>query len=96
MLRIWHATALCLCPPDTAYVSSSTKTYRLRPASSCATRHEADTAADEALAGVDDPALLAAAVHDERALVTRDLDLADFRRYPPEMPAGIVVLRPHD
>lgn len=58
--------------------------------------HVVDTTSDEGLAGAEDAAVLAGAVRDRRALVTLDLDLADFRRFPPEATSGILVLRPRD
>lgn len=58
--------------------------------------HEAETAVAEGLGGAPDSQVLKAAIAEDRALVTLDLDFADFRRYPPAEAAGILVLRPHD
>jgi predicted nuclease of predicted toxin-antitoxin system len=55
--------------------------------------HQADTAADEGLAGADDARLAAACVGDVRAIVSADTDFADIRAHPPSDHLGIVVLR---
>ena len=55
--------------------------------------HDAALARDEQLAGVEDEALLLAAITEARALVTFDLDFADIRRHDPLGTPGIVVLR---
>ena len=55
--------------------------------------HDAALARDEQLAGVDDEALLGAAVTEARALVTFDLHFSDIRRHDPSGTPGIVVLR---
>ncbi len=55
---------------------------------------QADTVADEGLTGADDSALAAGSRSEGRVLVTRDLDFANIRAYPPAEYAGIIVLRP--
>jgi predicted nuclease of predicted toxin-antitoxin system len=55
--------------------------------------HDAALARDEELAGVDDEALLGAAVREGRALITFDLHFSDIRRHDPSATSGIVVLR---
>jgi len=56
--------------------------------------HDADTVYDEDLAGQPDEVVLAAAVSENRLLVT--LDFSDLRAYPIGTHCGIVVLRPLD
>jgi predicted nuclease of predicted toxin-antitoxin system len=55
--------------------------------------HDVVTAEDLGLQRADDSLLLAKSVELNRAFLTRDLDLADLRYYPPAYTAGIVVLR---
>jgi len=55
--------------------------------------HEADTVADEGLAGGADAELAARCQAERRAILTFDLDFADLRQYPPEQYAGLLVLR---
>ncbi|MHB1928507.1 MAG: DUF5615 family PIN-like protein [Acidimicrobiales bacterium] len=55
--------------------------------------HEADTVYDEDLAGQPDEVVLAAAISEDRVLVTLDLDFSDLRAYPIGTHCGIVVLR---
>lgn len=55
--------------------------------------HDVDTVVDEALGGAGDPDVLAAAVREDRFVVTLDRGFGDVRRYPPGTHAGIVVLR---
>ena len=58
--------------------------------------HDVTTADEEGLAGAADQPLLTAAAGEGRALLTFDLDFADFRHYPPGSHAGIVVFRLRD
>lgn len=58
--------------------------------------HDVATAQEEGLGGAADDALLAAAVSEDRAVLTLDLDFADVRRHDPVRTAGIIVLRLHD
>jgi predicted nuclease of predicted toxin-antitoxin system len=58
--------------------------------------HEAADVVQEGLGGEDDPPVLAAAVSEDRILLTFDLDFADIRQYPPGTHAGIVVFRLRD
>lgn len=56
--------------------------------------YEADTVADERLAGADDTVIASRSRSDDRVLVTLDLDFSNVRAYPPAKHAGIIVLRP--
>lgn len=58
--------------------------------------HDVDTVPDEDLTGASDPDVLAAAVTDERALVTCDLGFGDPRTYPPGSHRGVILLRLRD
>lgn len=58
--------------------------------------HDVDTVPDEHLAGRPDADVLAAAVTNERALVTFDLGLGDPRAYPPGSHRGVILLRLRD
>jgi predicted nuclease of predicted toxin-antitoxin system len=55
--------------------------------------HQVEFCRDIGMANALDEAIAAHARETQAALVTRDLDFADVRRYPPEQHAGIVVLR---
>lgn len=55
--------------------------------------HDAIFARDIGLSAASDEQIAAYARAQGCALVTRDLDFADVRRYPPQHYAGIVVLR---
>jgi predicted nuclease of predicted toxin-antitoxin system len=55
--------------------------------------HQVEFARDIGMASSPDEAIAAHARETQAALVTRDTDFADVRRYPPEEHAGIVVLR---
>ena len=55
--------------------------------------HEVEFARDIGLAAAPDQDIAARAKTTAAALLTRDLDFADIRQYPPEDYAGIVVLR---
>jgi len=54
---------------------------------------EADTVADERLAGADDFVIAYKSRAEDRALVTLDLDFSNVLAYPPAEHAGIIVLR---
>ena len=56
--------------------------------------HEADTVPDEGLMGAPDSLLLERARDEERVLLTMDKGIADVRRFPPRLYAGIVLFRP--
>lgn len=56
--------------------------------------HDAETAADEGLAGSTDEVLGAAAAKEGRLLLSLDVGFADLRRFPPGSHSGIVVFRP--
>lgn len=58
--------------------------------------HDVDTVADENLKGRPDPEVLAAAVADQRALITCDLGFGDPRTYPPPSHRGVILLRLRD
>jgi predicted nuclease of predicted toxin-antitoxin system len=58
--------------------------------------HDTVFARDVGLSAATDEQLAAQARARGCALVTRDLDFADVRRYPPQQYAGIVVLRVPD
>lgn len=55
--------------------------------------HEVEFARDIGLGNASDEAIAARARDTGAVLVTRDLDFADVRQYPPEHYEGIVVLR---
>lgn len=55
--------------------------------------HEAEFARDIGLGDAPDRAIAAHAQATQAALLTRDLDFADVRNYPPEQYSGIVVFR---
>jgi predicted nuclease of predicted toxin-antitoxin system len=54
------------------------------------------TVIDEGLSGATDVDVLAAAVAEDRALVTMDLDFANPIRFPPHDTAGIAIQRTRD
>jgi predicted nuclease of predicted toxin-antitoxin system len=56
--------------------------------------HDVHTVWDEALAGMPDLDVSAAACVERRILITLDTDFANVHAYPSERFAGIVVLRP--
>lgn len=58
--------------------------------------HEAEFARDIGLGAAPDRAIAAHAQATQAALLTRDLDFADVRNYPPEQYSGIVVPRRDD
>jgi predicted nuclease of predicted toxin-antitoxin system len=58
--------------------------------------HDVHTVIDEGLSGANDVDVLAAAVAEDRALVTLDLDFANPIRFPPHETAGIAILRTRD
>jgi predicted nuclease of predicted toxin-antitoxin system len=58
--------------------------------------HEVDTVGDEQLVGRPDEDVLAAAVQDDRALVTFDLGFGDLRGYPAGSHRGVILLRLRD
>lgn len=55
--------------------------------------HQVEFARDIGLAAASDEQIAARARETGAALLTRDLDFADVRRYPPDQYPGIVVLR---
>ena len=56
--------------------------------------HEADGLHDEGLIGAPDNVVLDLVRRENRVLLTLDKGIADVRAYPPEVHAGIVLLRP--
>lgn len=54
---------------------------------------ECHTVRDENLSGADDPDVLAAAVAEDRILVTLDRDFTNVILYPPEATAGVAVVQ---
>jgi predicted nuclease of predicted toxin-antitoxin system len=56
--------------------------------------HDADTVADERLAGAEDPAVVTAACAAGRILLTLDKAIANVRRYPASEHTGVVLFRP--
>ncbi|MGH9817052.1 MAG: DUF5615 family PIN-like protein [Candidatus Acidiferrales bacterium] len=56
--------------------------------------HDVSTAADENLLGKPDSEVAAAAIREQRVLLSLDLGFADIRDYPPGSHPGIVVFRP--
>jgi len=55
--------------------------------------YEVEFSRDIGMANDSDEAIAARARETQAALITRDLDFADIRRYPPILYAGIVVIR---
>jgi predicted nuclease of predicted toxin-antitoxin system len=55
--------------------------------------HEVEFARDIGLGAAPDEQIAAYALKNTAAILSRDLDFADIRRYPPEKYHGIVVLR---
>ncbi|MBW3600534.1 MAG: DUF5615 family PIN-like protein [Planctomycetes bacterium] len=55
--------------------------------------HEVETVASEKLSGASDEDVLKACQHEQRALVTLDLDFSNPLRFEPASHAGIAVLR---
>jgi predicted nuclease of predicted toxin-antitoxin system len=58
--------------------------------------HDAMTVEAEGLAGREDSAVFAAALREDRILVTLDRGFADIRQYQPGRHPGIIVIRLHD
>lgn len=58
-----------------------------------AASHDVATVWDQGLAGAPDPQVIEVCRHENRCLVTLDLDFANPLRYPPGGYAGIAVLR---
>lgn len=52
------------------------------------------TVRDEKLSGADDSEILAAAVSEDRVLVTLDRDFTNSLRYPPETTSSVAVILP--
>lgn len=56
--------------------------------------HDVHTVSEEGLNGAVDAKVSAAAVEEDRILMTLDLDFADPLRLPPQGTPGVIVLRP--
>ena len=56
-------------------------------------KHEVQTAYEEGLTGSSDEELWQHAQHEERFLITQDLDFSDLRRFSPGSHYGILLLR---
>src|SRR5208283_49478 len=67
-------------------------TYRARSSTWCP-GHQVEFARDIGLASATDEQIAKHALQYGAALLTRDLDFGDIRRYPPDQYSGIVVLR---
>jgi len=52
------------------------------------------TVHQEGLTGADDPTIYAAALSEQRVLVTMDHDFGNVLHYPPQQGAGVVVINP--
>ena len=55
--------------------------------------HDAKTVRDEQLSGASDERVFAAAMAEDRCLVTLDLDFSDPIHFPPNTSSGTIVLR---
>jgi predicted nuclease of predicted toxin-antitoxin system len=55
---------------------------------------DADTVADEDLAGAPDPLVVAAALRERRILLTLDKGIANLTEHPASTHAGVVLFRP--
>jgi predicted nuclease of predicted toxin-antitoxin system len=55
--------------------------------------HQVEFARDIGLGAAPDARIAERAIQTQAAILTRDLDFADVRQYPPERYAGIVILR---
>lgn len=55
--------------------------------------HDAKTVRDEQMSGASDEQVFAAAMAEDRCLVTLDLDFSDPIHFPPSNSAGTIVLR---
>ena len=55
--------------------------------------HDVDTVASEGLKGRPDGEVWSAARHEERFLITQDLDFSDVREFKPGTHAGLLIVR---
>ena len=55
--------------------------------------HDVDTVASEGLMGRPDSEVWSAARHEERFLITQDLDFSDVRQFKPGTHAGLLLVR---
>lgn len=58
--------------------------------------HDVHTVPGESLAGRDDGVVFAAALRENRVLLTQDLDFSDVRKFKPGLHPGIVLIRLRD
>ena len=56
--------------------------------------HDCETVLDESLGGAEDERILAAAMAEDRVLVTMDHDFGNVLAYPPRATPGIVIINP--
>lgn len=61
-----------------------------------ARHHDVHTVRGESLVGRDDRTVFAAAVHEQRILITQDLDFSDLRQFKPGTHPGVVLVRLRD
>lgn len=57
------------------------------------TGHDVETVPGELLNGKPDPDIFAAAIREERLLITQDMDFSDIRKFKPGTHPGIVLIR---
>lgn len=55
--------------------------------------HDVQTVREEGLQGNPDQKLYEVCCHEQRCMVTLDLDFADVTRFPPQQAAGLAVIR---
>jgi predicted nuclease of predicted toxin-antitoxin system len=55
--------------------------------------HEVETVAGERLSGAPDRTVYGRCIEEQRALVTLDMDFANVLAFPPDVTAGLIVLR---
>lgn len=55
--------------------------------------HDALTVIDQDMSGGTDESIAEVCQHEQRVLITLDLDFADIRTYPPSQYPGLIVLR---
>lgn len=58
--------------------------------------HDVETVREEGLEGEDDAPIWQAAQHEERFLITQDLDFSDTRKFAPGSHQGLLLVRLHD
>jgi predicted nuclease of predicted toxin-antitoxin system len=58
--------------------------------------HDVETVKEEGLTGADDDQVWRAAQHENRFLITQDLDFSDIRRFAPGTHGGLMLVRLRD